>query len=92
MTPVVRQVPVTAAVGEAARVMVEHDIHRLVVTQGGQTVGMLTSMDLLRALAALQPPANRFVARFVGARAMNLVGPSAVHGWPLATTRTAADR
>jgi CBS domain-containing protein len=51
MTPVIQQVPVTASVAEAARLMVEHHIHRLVVTQGRQPVGILTSMDLLRVVA-----------------------------------------
>ena len=48
MTPVVHHVAATAAVAEAARIMVERHIHRLVVTQGRQPVGMITSMDLLR--------------------------------------------
>ena len=41
----------TAPVAEAARSMVERHIHRLVVTQGRQPVGMITSMDLLRVVA-----------------------------------------
>jgi CBS domain-containing protein len=51
MTPAIHHVPVTATAAEAARVMVEHHIHRLVVTQGKEPVGILTSMDLLRAIA-----------------------------------------
>jgi predicted transcriptional regulator len=51
MTPVVHHVAATAAVAEAARLMVERHIHRLVVTQGRQPVGMITSMDLLRVVA-----------------------------------------
>jgi predicted transcriptional regulator len=51
MTPVIHQVPVTATVAEAARVMIREHIHRLVVTQGRQPVGIITSMDLLRAIA-----------------------------------------
>ena len=51
MTPVIHQVPATAAVAEAARIMVDRHIHRLVVTQGRQPVGMITSMDLLRVVA-----------------------------------------
>ena len=51
MTPVVHHVAATAAVVEAARIMVERHIHRLVVTQGRQPVGMITSMDLLRVVA-----------------------------------------
>jgi predicted transcriptional regulator len=51
MTPVVHHVAASAAVAEAARIMVERHIHRLVVTQGRQPVGMITSMDLLRVVA-----------------------------------------
>ena len=51
MTPAVHQVPATAPVAEAARIMVEHHIHRLVVTRGHEPVGIITSIDLLRVLA-----------------------------------------
>lgn len=51
MTPVVQQVPVTASVVEAARIMIEHHIHRLVVTKNRQPVGIVTSMDLLKVIA-----------------------------------------
>jgi predicted transcriptional regulator len=51
MTPVVHQVPANAPIAEAARIMVEQHIHRLVVTQAKEPVGIITSMDLLRALA-----------------------------------------
>jgi predicted transcriptional regulator len=51
MTPVIYQVPVTASVAEAARIMVEHHIHRLVVTKGKEPVGIITSIDLLRVIA-----------------------------------------
>jgi predicted transcriptional regulator len=51
MTPVIHQVPVTASVAEAARLMVDQHIHRLVVTQGKEPVGMITSLDLLKTLA-----------------------------------------
>jgi predicted transcriptional regulator len=53
MTPVVHQVPANATVAEAARVMVREHIHRLVVTQGTQPVGIITSMDLLRVVGEL---------------------------------------
>jgi predicted transcriptional regulator len=53
MTPVIHQVPATATVAEAARVMVREHIHRLVVTQGREPVGIITSMDLLRVVAEL---------------------------------------
>ena len=53
MTPVIHQVPVTASVAEVARIMVEQHIHRLVVTQGKDPVGIITSMDLLKMVADL---------------------------------------
>jgi predicted transcriptional regulator len=51
MTPVIHQVPVTASVAEVARIMVERHIHWLVVTQGKDPVGIITSMDLLKMVA-----------------------------------------
>jgi predicted transcriptional regulator len=51
MTPVIHQVPATATVADAARVMIREHIHRLVVTQGKEPVGIITSMDLLRVVA-----------------------------------------
>ena len=51
MTPMIYQVPVTASVAEAARIMVERHIHRLVVTQGKEPVGIITSMDVLKMVA-----------------------------------------
>jgi predicted transcriptional regulator len=53
MTPAIHQVASTASVSQAARLMVEHHIHRLVVTQGKNPVGIITSMDLLKMVAAL---------------------------------------
>ncbi len=51
MTPVIHQVPVTAPASEAARLMIDQHIHRLVVTQGKQPVGIITSLDLLKVVA-----------------------------------------
>ncbi len=51
MTAVIHQVPVTASVAEVARIMVEQHIHRLVVTQGKDPVGIITTMDLLKMVA-----------------------------------------
>ena len=60
MTPVIHQVPVTASGAEAARLMIDRHIHRLVVTQGKQPVGIITSLDLLKMLAE-QHPLHRLV-------------------------------
>ena len=51
MTPVIHHVPVTASVAEAARMMVDQHIHRLIVTQGKEPVGIITSLDLLKVVA-----------------------------------------
>ena len=51
MTPVVHQVSAAAEMPEAARIMVEHHIHRLIVTEGRQPVGIITSIDVLRVVA-----------------------------------------
>jgi predicted transcriptional regulator len=51
MAPVIHQVPVTASVAEAARIMVDQHIHRLVVTQGKEPVGIITTMDVLKMVA-----------------------------------------
>jgi predicted transcriptional regulator len=51
MTPVIHQVSDTASVAEAAQIMIENHIHRLVVTQGKEPVGIISSIDLLRVVA-----------------------------------------
>jgi CBS domain-containing protein len=51
MTPVIHQLPVTASAAEAARMMIDQHIHRLVVTAGKEPVGIITSLDLLKAVA-----------------------------------------
>ena len=51
MTPAIHQIPVTASAAEAARIMVDQHIHRLVVTQGKEPVGIITSLDLLKMVA-----------------------------------------
>ena len=51
MTPMIHQVPVTASAAEAARVMIAQHIHRLVVTEGKEPVGIITSLDLLKVVA-----------------------------------------
>jgi predicted transcriptional regulator len=51
MTPVIHQVPIAASVSQAARIMVDQHIHRLVVTKGKEPVGIITSMDVLKMVA-----------------------------------------
>ena len=38
-----------ASLGEAAKMMTDHKIRRLLVTEGGKIVGLITEKDLLRA-------------------------------------------
>jgi CBS domain-containing protein len=55
----------TATVEEAARVMSEASFHHLVVVNGqGIAVGMVSALDLLRALAGLPSQHPRAFARF----------------------------
>lgn len=51
MTPIIYQVPATASARDVARLMIEHHIHRLVVTERKEPIGIITSMDLLRIIA-----------------------------------------
>ena len=52
MSPTVVSVPAETTVVEAARIMLEHDVHHLPVTgRRGKLVGMLSPFDLVRAIA-----------------------------------------
>jgi len=51
MNPHVSRIDATASLREAARAMVEQNIHRLLVTERGRVVGLISTLDLLRALA-----------------------------------------
>jgi CBS domain-containing membrane protein len=57
MSPFVLSIRPDASVVDAARLMVADDVHRLLVVDGGQMVGIVSSMDVLRAFA--KPMANR---------------------------------
>lgn len=54
-------VPPSATLREVAREMVQHGVHRLIVhdPEVGQTVGIVSTMDLLRAMAGAAPDAPR---------------------------------
>lgn len=62
MTPAVYTLDADATAGAAARLMKEQGIHRLVVTEGGDAVGVLSATDLVTVVAryeeALAAPAN----------------------------------
>ena len=65
MTPGAISVDEETPVEELAKVMVERHIHRLLVTRNNRLAGIVTSMDLLRALVTL---AKKRPARAAGAR------------------------
>lgn len=53
MTAPALTIPPTTPIGEAARIMDEHGINRLPVTEGGQLVGIITRGDVVRASRAI---------------------------------------
>jgi CBS domain-containing protein len=48
-----------APVDEVARLMLERRVHRLLVTHGGKLVGIISAMDLLRAVPVGSPVRSR---------------------------------
>lgn len=50
MTPTVIAVPADATIVEVAQVMSRRRIHRVLVTDDGKLVGMLSALDIVRAL------------------------------------------
>lgn len=52
MTPVVFEVDESTPLDEVADRMIRGRIHRLLVTRRGQVVGIVTTMDMLKAIAA----------------------------------------
>jgi len=49
MTPLIFSVPESATLGEMAEVMINGRIHRLIVTRDETVVGIVSTLDLLRA-------------------------------------------
>ncbi len=58
MTPAVLSCDEGAPVEDVARLMLAKHVHRIVVTRGGRLTGIVTSMDMLRALLALSGKAK----------------------------------
>ena len=52
MTPLVLRIDGRASIVAAARVMTQERVHRLIVVDGEKMVGIITSMDIVRAVAA----------------------------------------
>lgn len=50
MTPIVISAEENAPVEELAQIMLDKHIHRIVITRGGKLYGIVTTMDMLRAL------------------------------------------
>ena len=53
MSPFVLSITASASLPEAARVMIDDGVHRLLVLDGESLVGIVTSTDLLRGLASV---------------------------------------
>lgn len=53
MTPAVVCADEDASVSDLARAMLSHHIHRIVILRAGRVKGIVTSMDLLRAMLIL---------------------------------------
>ena len=53
MTPAPEMIAIEASVAEAAERMIEYRIHHLLVTNGEEVIGILSSLDLLHALLPL---------------------------------------
>ena len=51
MTPEVASVQAAASLREVARTMVERQVHRVLVNDGDRLVGLVSTMDVLRAIA-----------------------------------------
>jgi CBS domain-containing protein len=51
MSPFVLSIDASASLREAAKLMVEENVHRLLVMDGKKLVGIVTTTDLLRAFA-----------------------------------------
>jgi CBS domain-containing protein len=50
MTPTIFGVPETMPIGEMADTMIRGRIHRLIVTRGSHVVGIVTTLDMLKAI------------------------------------------
>jgi CBS domain-containing protein len=63
MTPTAYTIPHDTTVEDVARTMVTGMIHRLLVTRDGHVVGILTTLDVLKAVYVDGKPAKSSVAR-----------------------------
>jgi CBS domain-containing protein len=56
MTPIIYSVRERTSIADAARLMREKRVHRLIVERGGKVVGLLSALDLVAALFASPRP------------------------------------
>jgi CBS domain-containing protein len=61
MTPAVLSCDESAPVEDVARLMLSKHVHRIVVTRNNRLSGIVTSMDMLRALLSMSPKAKTAV-------------------------------
>jgi CBS domain-containing protein len=63
--PIVRTIPADASIEDAARLMVDHDMHHLIVIdEHGHAVGNLSTLDVVRGLVAASPHHPDSIRRF----------------------------
>jgi CBS-domain-containing membrane protein len=62
MSPFALTITPEASILDAARMLMAEDIHRLIVVDRGKVVGVVTPLDLLRALVGLLDPPHRLKA------------------------------
>jgi predicted transcriptional regulator len=55
MTPLVLSVSADTPTPLAARMMAFEEVHRVIVTEDGRMVGILTTMDIVRAVGGMRP-------------------------------------
>jgi CBS domain-containing protein len=54
----VRSISPDAPLRDAVRLMVAHDIHRVLVVDGERLLGLISTMDVLRELVSERPPSD----------------------------------
>ena len=59
MTPLVLSASRSDDVLDLARMMLEHRVHRMIISEGGKLYGIVTTMDLVRALVDLHEEKRR---------------------------------
>ncbi|MCB9081017.1 MAG: CBS domain-containing protein [Lewinellaceae bacterium] len=63
MSPIIQSISPRSTIAAAANLMLQYNIHHLLVKEGDQVVGILSSLDLLRTIANnRQPLASRLLS------------------------------